>query len=165
MNKKFESVIIFLGMMSFRLRTPLISKAKEKQKISEAQNINDWENPDINGINKEKPHAYNFLFEEKANNSLIQSLNGIWKFKWSPDPQSRPVDFYKENYSTENCDNILVPGNWQLQGFGTPSYTNITYPFKRDLGGDDTWGAKTMEKYTNPGNKPYHYKFILEYAE
>jgi beta-galactosidase len=33
------------------------------------------------------------------------------------------------------------------------------------VGGDDTWGAKTMEKYTNPGNKPYHYGFILEYAE
>ncbi|HVW99564.1 MAG TPA: hypothetical protein VHA52_03860, partial [Candidatus Babeliaceae bacterium] len=97
-----------------------------------AQTINDWENPDVSGINKEKPHAYSFLFEEKANNPLIQSLNGIWKFKWSPDPQSRPVDFYKENYSTENWDDILVPGNWELQGFGTPIYTNITYPFKRD---------------------------------
>jgi beta-galactosidase len=32
------------------------------------------------------------------------------------------------------------------------------------VGGDDTWGAKTMEKYTNPGNKPYYYGFILEYA-
>jgi beta-galactosidase len=31
------------------------------------------------------------------------------------------------------------------------------------VGGDDTWGAKTMEKYTNPGNKPYSYGFILEY--
>jgi beta-galactosidase len=60
------------------------------------------------------------LSETKTNNQLIQSLNGIWKFKWSPDPQSRPVDFYKENYSTENWDNILVPGNWELQGFGTP---------------------------------------------
>ncbi|HTJ50850.1 MAG TPA: glycoside hydrolase family 2 TIM barrel-domain containing protein [Cyclobacteriaceae bacterium] len=63
---------------------------------------------------------------------MVQSLNGIWKFKWSPDPQSRPVNFYTENYSTENWDNILVPGNWELQGFGTPIYTNITYPFKRD---------------------------------
>src|SRR6185295_18298499 len=85
-----------------------------------------------NGINKEKPHAYSFLSEEKANNPMVHSLNGIWKFKWSPDPQSRPVNFYKENYSTETWHNILVPGNWELQGFGTPIYTNITYPFKRD---------------------------------
>ena len=97
-----------------------------------AQNINDWENPAVNGINKEKPHAYGFLASEKANNPAVQSLNGIWKFKWSPDPQSRPLDFYAENYSTENWDNILVPGNWEMQGFGTPIYTNITYPFKRN---------------------------------
>jgi beta-galactosidase len=32
------------------------------------------------------------------------------------------------------------------------------------VGGDDTWGAKTMEKYTIPGNKPYSYGFILEYT-
>jgi beta-galactosidase len=97
-----------------------------------AQTTPDWENPDVNGINKEKPHAFSSLASEKANNPLIQSLNGLWKFKWSPDQQSRPVDFYTENYSTENWDNILVPGNWELQGFGTPIYTNFNYPFKRD---------------------------------
>ena len=96
------------------------------------QHPNDWENPDVNGINKEKPHAYGFLAGEKANNPLIKSLNGIWKFKWSPDPQSRPVDFYSESYSTDKWDNILVPGNWELQGFGTPIYINIPYPFKPD---------------------------------
>jgi beta-galactosidase len=97
-----------------------------------AQNINDWENPAVNAINKEKPHAYGFLASEKANNPAVLSLNGTWKFKWSPDPQSRPLDFYAENYSKENWDNILVPGNWEMQGFGTPIYTNITYPFKRN---------------------------------
>jgi len=97
-----------------------------------AQTTPDWENPDVNGINKEKPHAFSFLASEKANNPTVRSLNGIWKFKWSPDPQSRPMDFYTENYSTESWDNILVPGNWELQGFGTPIYTNFNYPFKRD---------------------------------
>lgn len=97
-----------------------------------AQNLIDWENPEVNGINKEKPHAYGFLAEEKANNPMIQSLNGIWKFKWSPDPRSRPADFYSDNFSSEKWDNILVPGNWELQGFGTPIYTNVAYPFKKD---------------------------------
>jgi beta-galactosidase len=97
-----------------------------------AQTLPDWENPDVNQINKEQPHAFTFLAGEKANNPMIRSLNGIWKFKWSPNPQKRPVDFYTENYSTENWDNILVPGNWELQGFGTPIYTNIAYPFKVD---------------------------------
>lgn len=97
-----------------------------------SQDTNPWENPAINGINKEQPHAFTFLVEEKANNPMVQSLNGIWKFKWSPDPQSRPMDFYVENYPTDNWDNILVPGNWELQGFGTPIYVNIAYPFKVD---------------------------------
>ena len=109
---------IFLGVLLFSMN------------FFYAQSIPDWENPDINSLNKEKPHAYGFLSEEKLNNPLIKSLNGIWKFKWSPDPESRPVDFYMENYSTVNWDNILVPGNWQLLGFGTPIYTNFTYPFK-----------------------------------
>jgi Beta-galactosidase/beta-glucuronidase len=101
-------------------------------KICLAQTLPEWENLDINGINKEKPHAYGFLADEKANNPLIKSLNGIWKFKWSPDPQSRPADFYSDNFSAEKWDNILVPGNWELQGLGTPIYTNVTYPFKKD---------------------------------
>jgi beta-galactosidase len=92
----------------------------------------DWENPAVNGINKEKPHSYGFFAEDKANNPLIKSLNGIWKFKWSPDPQSRPVDFYSEKFSTDSWDNILVPCNWELQGFGIPVYSNIPYPFKSD---------------------------------
>lgn len=33
------------------------------------------------------------------------------------------------------------------------------------VGGDDTWGAKTMDKYTHPGNRPYQYGFILEYID
>ncbi len=101
--------------------------------FSYAQSLPDWENPDINGINKEKPHAYGFLSETKTANSMVQSLNGIWKFKWSPNPQSRPMDFYRNDYSAENWDNILVPGNWELQGYGTPIYVNIDYPFKPDF--------------------------------
>ena len=30
------------------------------------------------------------------------------------------------------------------------------------VGGNDAWGARTLDKYTIDGNKPYHYGFILE---
>ena len=62
-----------------------------------AKNLNDWENPAVNGINKEPSHAYGFLVDEKSHNPMVRSLNGEWKFKWSPNPQSRPVTFYKVN--------------------------------------------------------------------
>ena len=100
---------------------------------SSAQPINDWENPQVIGINKEKAHATITLPSEKQNNPLIISLNGIWKFKWSPNPETRPADFFKMDYLDIDWDNILVPGNWEMQGFGTPIYTNFKYPFKADL--------------------------------
>jgi len=129
MSSRFDAVIIFITTIFFLLQIPMNGRAQDKQQTAK---INDWENPDINGTNKENPHAYGFLSERKSANALIHSLNGIWKFKWSPDPQGRPANFYEQNYSTESWDDILVPGNWELQGFGTPIYTNITYPFKRD---------------------------------
>ena len=94
--------------------------------------INDWENPDVVGIHKESAHATLFLPSEKWNNPQLVSLNGTWKFTWSPDPNSRPVDFFRTDYSVADWANILVPGNWEMQGFGIPIYTNISYPFQKD---------------------------------
>ena len=93
---------------------------------------NDWENPQVVGVNKEKAHATITLPGEKQNNPGIISLNGTWKFKWSPNPETRPVDFFKTDYSVSEWDHIQVPGNWEMQGFGTPIYINIKYPFKVD---------------------------------
>jgi len=94
--------------------------------------INDWENPDIIGINKEAYHATLLLPSMKQECKQIVSLNGLWKFHWSPDPSKRPVDFYKNDYNAAGWDEIVVPGNWQMQGYDKPIYTNINYPFKKD---------------------------------
>lgn len=96
----------------------------------ESTKVNDWENPSVIGINKEKAHATFVLPSEKSTDSRVVSLNGLWRFKWSPDPDSRPVDFYKQDYSVAAWDLIQVPGNWQMQGFDIPIYTNMAYPFK-----------------------------------
>jgi beta-galactosidase len=101
----------------------IITHAQESQ-------VHDWENPSVIGINKEKAHATFVLPSEKTSDSRVISLNGMWRFKWSPDPDSRPVDFYKQDYSVADWDLIQVPGDWQMQGFDIPIYTNMTYPFK-----------------------------------
>jgi len=59
----------------------------------------------------------------------FNSLNGKWKFNWVSKPSDRPTDFYKDNYDVTNWKEISVPSNWELQGYGTPIYTNIEYPF------------------------------------
>ncbi len=94
--------------------------------------IADWENPAVIGINKEKPHATFVLPSEKPMDPRVVSLNGLWRFKWSPNPESRPADFFQNDYSVAQWDWIQVPGNWQMQGYGRPIYTNIPYPFKPD---------------------------------
>ena len=94
--------------------------------------IHDWENPAVIGINKEKAHATFVLPSEKASDQRVVSLNSLWHFKWSPDPESRPANFYKQDYSVAQWDLIQVPGNWQMQGFGMPIYTNMSYPFRRN---------------------------------
>jgi len=98
----------------------------------------DWENQHVFGINKlpartQTLPAPDVAAAADANaNPWRKSLNGTWKFHWSPDPSHRPVDFYRPDYNVAKWHDILVPGNWQTQGFGTPVYTNITYPFKAD---------------------------------
>ena len=62
--------------------------------------------------------------------SWVKSLNGKWQFHWSPDPQSRPVDFYKTDYPRTDWATIEVPSTIERQGFGVPLYTNSVYPFK-----------------------------------
>lgn len=100
----------------------------------------DLENPLMLEIHKEQPHSIMYPFDKVQDairndprcSPYIVFLNGKWKFHYSPDPGSRPVDFYKDEYSTESWDEILVPGNWELQGFGQPIYLDEEYPFPPD---------------------------------
>ena len=92
----------------------------------------DWENPSVLGINKLPYHSTLQLPSKEKDCKEIQCLNGTWKFHWSKDPESRPVDFYKDDFDVTHWDDITVPGNWQLQGFGKPIYVNMQYPFRRD---------------------------------
>ena len=92
----------------------------------------DWENPAILGINKLPYHATLQLPSKEKECKEIVSLDGQWLFHWSKDPESRPTDFFLENFDVSGWDKITVPGNWQTQGFGTPIYTNMNYPFLRN---------------------------------
>ncbi len=103
----------------------------------------DWENESIFEINKEPGHSTYVPFGsveelklspswdkpwEKPTSSMYQLLNGKWKFNWVKQPSERPVDFYKPEYSVAAWKEIPVPSNWEMYGYGTPIYTNFTYP-------------------------------------
>ena len=98
---------------------------------------NDWENPLVSGINRLPAHATSISFEsvDKAKgydlrtSSRYHSLNGIWKFNWSPVPEQAPENFFLDDYNVSSWKEIEVPANWELLGYGTAIYTNIIYPF------------------------------------
>ncbi len=98
----------------------------------------DWENPDIIGINKQEPHASFTPYPDRAAalqggaSARVMSLNGKWKFHWSKAPWNRPEEFYKPGFDAADWDTIPVPSNWQMEGYGTPIYTNYTYPFRKN---------------------------------
>jgi len=100
----------------------------------------DWENEQVIGINKEPAHSVYIPYAtieqalaDYANESpFYQRLNGTWKFNWVKSPDMRPVDFYKTDFNVSYWDDIEVPSNWQVKGYGKPIYTNITYPFVKN---------------------------------
>lgn len=97
-----------------------------------AQNKVEWQNSEIVQINALAPHASlntaTCINDDYANGDVL-SLNGIWKFNWVKKPADRIKDFYKRDYNTSAFKDIKVPGNWELQGFGVPIYTDVEYPF------------------------------------
>ncbi|MDE5872066.1 MAG: beta-galactosidase, partial [Muribaculaceae bacterium] len=92
----------------------------------------EWQNPHVFGINKLPYHVTLGLPSQEIERADIISLDGDWKFHWSPDPESRPVGFEAENYDVSTWNKIAVPGNWQMQNFGTPIYVNMSYPFQKN---------------------------------
>ncbi|WP_256003456.1 glycoside hydrolase family 2 TIM barrel-domain containing protein [Pedobacter deserti] len=112
------------------------------------------EDPEVIGINKELSHAalmpYGSLKEalkgRREASTFTRSLNGIWKFNWVDWPQKRPVRFYDPAYDVSRWKDIRVPSNFQVEGYGTPNYSNFTYIFKKDF---PRVMSTPPEKYTN----------------
>ena len=62
--------------------------------------------------------------------SRIQSLDGVWKFRFAEDVSRSPADFWRPGADLTGWDEIPVPSCWEMQGYGYPIYTNVVYPFE-----------------------------------
>ncbi len=105
----------------------------------------EWENPRVQSFGREPTRASYAPFPDEKSALAIHpwksprviSLDSEtdWRFRWSKDPESRPVGFEKPTYDVSSWETIRVPCSWQAYGangrggWGTPIYTNITYPF------------------------------------
>ena len=130
----------------------------------------DWEDPAVIGRNREGAHCtlmpYSDISSAKKGrpqeSPWFMNLNGTWKFKWVGRPEERPVEFFKVEYDVSGWDEITVPSNWQLQGYGTPIYTNVPYPFQPD---PPRVTSMPPENFTNYENRnpvgSYRRDFVL----
>lgn len=125
----------------------------------------EWQSPGQLSLNKELPHAWFFSFTDiesarmvlPENSSLWKTLDGDWKFNWSPDPDSRPVDFFKADFDDSSWAVIPVPSNWNIVGigvdgsqeYGTPIYVNVNVPWWKEVKPGD-WKLGVMR--TPPEN-------------
>jgi beta-galactosidase len=99
-----------------------------------------WENQAAFRINKEEPHATKMPFPDAAGalgkprsaSPWHRSLNGEWRFHWVSTPDQRPVGFEQPGFDDAAWATLAVPSNVELHGYGTPIYTNIKYPFRKD---------------------------------
>ena len=117
--------------------------------ITAQAQVHDWENPAVLGINKLPYHATLQLPSKEKECKEIVSLDGQWLFHWSRNPEERPIDFYREDYDVSQWGTITVPGNWQTQGYGTPIYININYPFVRNRPSVTSEPPKDWTAYEN----------------
>ena len=101
----------------------------------EVYNLEPWENPLINGVNRQpaRATAYSYKNIEDAltldrTKSRFQLLNGEWDFRFAINPAEAPADFYKKRVS--GWDKIEVPSNWEMKGYDIPIYVSSVYPFR-----------------------------------
>ena len=100
----------------------------------------DWENSAVFRVNKEAPRATSMPFptkEDAATKARLESpwcqlLNGNWKFHHTGNPATKPAGFEAPAFDDSAWKEIPVPSNWQMQGYGIPVYTNMTYPFAKN---------------------------------
>ncbi len=100
----------------------------------------DLENPEMFDQGKLAPHATyipytsveDFFTKDKSKSPYYKLLNGKWKFNWVKDPAERPAGFYEPDYDVSSWDEIPVPSNWEIQGYGVPLYFDEAYEWTKD---------------------------------
>jgi beta-galactosidase len=100
----------------------------------------EWNDVRVYAVGVEKPHATLMIFPSAelarrgdwGASPWFRSLNGRWKFHWSPRPADRPERFYLTGFDDTRWATIPVPSNWQMHGYDLPIYTNSEYPWPQD---------------------------------
>ena len=128
-----------------------------------AAETNDWENLQVNSINRLPARTYAMPLASEAaaltdalepETPYRKSLNGDWKLSWAGSPDLRVKDFWKADFDDSGWFTIDVPSCVEMRGFGAPGYTNVRYPHawdpKRDIAAPTIRDRHTDARDYNP---------------
>ena len=96
-----------------------------------------WQDVSTVEVNREAPRTefVTYTSEEKAltrdfsSSENYQLLNGVWKFLYYDSYRDVPASVADPATDASSWNDIKVPGNWELQGYGTAIYVNHPYEF------------------------------------
>lgn len=145
MNKRLFVTLSMAGlaMVAFGARKPKAAiKSSVKTVAIKQPTFTEWHDLQVNEINRLPLHtmhcAYDpndfpgtgaeYLDKKKSMNYL--SLEGTWKFNWVANADERPTDFYKTDLDDSKWNNIQMPGNWEMLGYGQPEYVNVGFGWR-----------------------------------
>ncbi len=75
------------------------------------------------------PTAEMALSLDRERSPWFLRLDGLWSFRMAPRPEEVTKRDVAIRTIRKHWDTVEVPGNWTMQGYGHPHYTNVQMPF------------------------------------
>ena len=145
MNKRLFVTLSMAGlaMVAFGARKPKAAiKSSVKTVAIQQPTFTEWHDLQVNEINRLPLHTLHFAYDpndfagtgaeylDKKKSMNYLSLDGTWKFNWVANADERPTDFYKTDLDDSKWNNIQMPGNWEMLGYGQPEYVNNGFAWR-----------------------------------
>ena len=145
MNKRLFVTLSMAGlaMVAFGARKPKAAiKSSAKTVAIQQPTFTEWHDLQVNEINRLPLHTLHFAYDpndfagtgaeylDKKKSMNYLSLEGTWKFNWVANADERPTDFYMTDLDDSKWNNIQMPGNWEMLGYGQPEYVNVGFAWR-----------------------------------
>ena len=145
MNKRLFVTLSMAGlaMVAFGAKKPKAAiKPLNKTVAIQQPTFTEWHDLQVNEINRLPLHTLHFAYDpndfpgtgaeylDKKKSMNYLSLDGTWKFNWVANADERPTDFYKTDLDDSKWNNIQMPGNWEMLGYGQPEYVNNGFAWR-----------------------------------
>lgn len=132
--------------------------------------MNIWEQPEITGINRLKPHFSHIPYSniddalnyDKNNSEFYHLLNGDWSFLYFDCEADADDELLSADCDVDTWDTVPVPSCWQTLGYDIIQYSNITYTIPIDaprVPAKNPCGIYATEFYVSDTERELHIVF------